>query len=154
MQSFNFGLFLIFMLLSIFTLIKAGEHHQEHIDHNDYHDYHAHPKYKFDYGVHDAHTGDSKNQWEIRDGDIVKGGYEIHEPDGTKRVVEYSSDKHTGFSAHVKRVGHAQHPHVYGYQHGHEEEHGHEHEHIEHHGATSYANVNLHHEPHHIIHHP
>lgn len=33
----------------------------------------AHPKYNFDYSVKDPHTGDFKNQWETRDGDVVKG---------------------------------------------------------------------------------
>ncbi|XP_055527202.1 cuticle protein 19-like [Wyeomyia smithii] len=73
----------------------------------------AHPKYKFQYGVKDFHTGDSKDQWEHRDGDIVRGQYTLYEADGTKRVVEYTSDKHKGFQAHVKRVGHAQHPQLY-----------------------------------------
>uniref|UniRef100_A0A182KEV4 Uncharacterized protein n=1 Tax=Anopheles christyi TaxID=43041 RepID=A0A182KEV4_9DIPT len=84
----------------------------------DYTDHYAYPKYKYDYGVQDAHTGDHKSQWEIRDGDVVKGGYTLYDADGTKRVVEYSSDKHHGFQAHVKRVGHAYHPQVYKTEHG------------------------------------
>ncbi|XP_058457448.1 adult-specific cuticular protein ACP-20-like [Malaya genurostris] len=82
-------------------------------------DYYAYPKYKFEYGVSDHKTGDHKNHWEIRDGDVVKGEYSLHEPDGTKRVVEYKADKHTGFEAHVKRIGHGHHPQLYG---GHQEE--------------------------------
>lgn len=31
------------------------------------------PKYHFDYGVSDYKTGDIKKQWEMRDGDVVKG---------------------------------------------------------------------------------
>ncbi|XP_053686594.1 adult-specific cuticular protein ACP-20-like [Sabethes cyaneus] len=81
---------------------------------NDYKDYYVYPKYKFNYGVQDAHTGDHKTQWEIRDGDVVKGGYTVYEPDGTKRVVEYTSDKHNGFNAVVKKIGHAHHPQLYG----------------------------------------
>lgn len=38
-----------------------------------YHDYYAYPKYSFEYGVDDPHTGDHKKQWETRDGDVVKG---------------------------------------------------------------------------------
>ncbi|XP_038117154.1 pro-resilin [Culex quinquefasciatus] len=79
-------------------------------------DYYAYPKYKYEYGVKDGHTGDHKSQWEERDGDVVKGGYTLHEADGTERVVEYTSDKHNGFQAVVKRVGHADHPQVYGHQ--------------------------------------
>lgn len=74
----------------------------------------AEPHYKFDYGVHDPHSGDIKSQWEHRDGDVVKGGYSVHEPDGTVRHVEYTADKHNGFNAVVKKSGHGVHPHVYG----------------------------------------
>lgn len=38
----------------------------------------------------------------------------LKEADGTTRVVEYTADKHNGFNAIVKRIGHAEHPHVYG----------------------------------------
>jgi len=65
----------------------------------------AYPKYAYDYAVKDAHTGDAKSQWETRDGDVVKGAYSLVEPDGTVRVVEYTSDKHNGFNAIVKKVG-------------------------------------------------
>jgi hypothetical protein len=64
----------------------------------------AYPKYSYDYAVKDAHTGDAKSQWETRDGDIVKGAYSLVEPDGTVRIVEYTSDKHNGFNAIVKKV--------------------------------------------------
>jgi hypothetical protein len=84
--------------------------------HDEHHeDYHSHPQYKFEYGVKDAHTGDHKNQWEVRDGDVVKGEYSLDEADGTKRVVQYTSDKHNGFNAVVKKIGHAYHPQVYGH---------------------------------------
>ena len=65
----------------------------------------AYPKYAYDYAVKDAHTGDTKSQWETRDGDVVKGAYSLVEPDGTVRIVEYTSDKHNGFNAIVKKVG-------------------------------------------------
>uniref|UniRef100_A0A182NWV5 Uncharacterized protein n=1 Tax=Anopheles dirus TaxID=7168 RepID=A0A182NWV5_9DIPT len=94
-------------------------------NHHDHHDYHTHPSYKFEYGVKDPHTGDHKSQWEHRDGDVVKGAYTLHEADGTERIVEYSSDKHNGFQAHVKRVGHAHHPEVYGHHGGYYGGHGH-----------------------------
>jgi hypothetical protein len=73
-------------------------------------DYYSYPKYKFEYGVKDPHTGDHKSQWEVRDGDVVKGEYSLDEADGTKRVVSYTSDKHNGFNAVVKKIGHAYHP--------------------------------------------
>jgi hypothetical protein len=98
----------------------------------DYHkDYHHYPKYKFEYGVKDAHTGDHKSQWEVRDGDVVKGEYTLDEADGTKRVVSYEASDKTGFNAVVKKIGHAHHypqpvhghahayqPHAYGNAYG------------------------------------
>lgn len=73
-------------------------------------DYYAHPKYEFNYGVGDAHTGDHKSQKEVRDGDVVKGSYTLLEPDGTIRTVHYTADDHNGFNAVVTRTGHAVHP--------------------------------------------
>ncbi|KAF2880932.1 hypothetical protein ILUMI_25239 [Ignelater luminosus] len=73
-------------------------------------DYYAHPKYEFNYGVSDAHTGDHKQQHEVRDGDVVKGEYSLHEPDGTIRTVKYTADHKNGFNAQVIRQGHAAHP--------------------------------------------
>lgn len=54
------------------------------------------PEYNFAYSVHDHHTGDVKSQHEFRHGDVVKGGYELIEPDGRYRKVEYKADDHTG----------------------------------------------------------
>ncbi|CAH0700075.1 unnamed protein product [Spodoptera exigua] len=79
---------------------KATEKHVE---------YYSHPKYEFAYKVEDPHTGDKKYQHEARDGDVVKGVYSLHEPDGTVRIVEYHADKKTGFNANVRREGHAKH---------------------------------------------
>ncbi|XP_055376232.1 cuticle protein 19-like [Condylostylus longicornis] len=105
------------------SVVKHDGHHHDgdYYDHghDEYYDHHSHPSYKFEYGVKDSHTGDHKSQWEHRDGDHVKGGYELHEADGTKRIVEYTADKHNGFNAVVKRVGHAHHAHSYGYHGGH-----------------------------------
>ncbi|XP_050668993.1 cuticle protein-like [Leptidea sinapis] len=70
----------------------------------------SHPRYQFNYGVADGHTGDRKSQWETRDGDVVKGQYQLVEPDGTIRTVNYSADDHNGFNAVVSRQGHAAHP--------------------------------------------
>ncbi|CAH1368538.1 unnamed protein product, partial [Tenebrio molitor] len=70
----------------------------------------SHPKYEFKYGVEDHHTGDIKSHSESRDGDVVKGQYSLHEPDGTVLTVKYTADKHSGFNAEVHREGHASHP--------------------------------------------
>lgn len=47
----------------------------------------AYPKYSFNYGIKDPHTGDIKSQAEERDGDVVKGQYSLVEPDGSVRTV-------------------------------------------------------------------
>ncbi|XP_075971040.1 uncharacterized protein LOC142973288 [Anticarsia gemmatalis] len=85
------------------------EHHKE--EHHGHHhvDYYAHPKYEFAYEVKDPHTHDMKHQHEHRDGDVVKGEYALHQPDGTVRIVKYHADKKTGFHADVKYEGHAKH---------------------------------------------
>uniref|UniRef100_R4FNY8 Putative cuticle protein n=1 Tax=Rhodnius prolixus TaxID=13249 RepID=R4FNY8_RHOPR len=88
-----------------------GGHH--HVD------YYAPPHYNFEYKVHDPHTGDEKSQHETREGDVVKGYYTVKEADGTLREVHYTADKHNGFNAEVKRIGHAHHAPVYGYHHHH-----------------------------------
>uniref|UniRef100_A0A6P7GR72 Adult-specific cuticular protein ACP-20-like n=1 Tax=Diabrotica virgifera virgifera TaxID=50390 RepID=A0A6P7GR72_DIAVI len=75
-------------------------------------DLHAPANYQFKYGVQDAHTGDNKQQSEVRVGDTVRGEYSLAEPDGTIRVVKYTADPHNGFNAVVSRVGHAAHPQV------------------------------------------
>lgn len=105
------------------SYVSRSDHHDGHhvASHDDHHhDYHHHPAYKFEYGVKDAHTKDHHSQWEHRDGDKVHGEYTLDEADGTKRVVKYSADKHSGFTAHVERIGHASHPAHYGHHdHGH-----------------------------------
>ncbi|XP_039302033.1 uncharacterized protein LOC105205994 isoform X2 [Solenopsis invicta] len=65
--------------------------------------YTAYPKYSFNYGVIDGHTGDSKSAWEERDGDMVKGEYSVVEADGTIRTVSYTADDRNGFNAVVTR---------------------------------------------------
>ncbi|XP_047986423.1 cuticle protein 19-like [Leguminivora glycinivorella] len=70
----------------------------------------SHPKYEFEYHVEDPHTHDNKKQQEHRDGDVVKGRYSLHQPDGHVRHVEYHADKH-GFHADVKYSQHHGHDH-------------------------------------------
>lgn len=72
------------------------------IDEKNYFDY---PKYKFAYGVKDPHTGDLKEAWEHRDGDVVVGEYMLLQPDGKKRIVKYHASDKEGFNAVVKMIG-------------------------------------------------
>lgn len=67
----------------------------------------APPKYNFAYDVSDAYTGDYKTQTEERDGDYVKGQYTLIEPDGTRRIVDYTADGENGFNAVVSKEGHS-----------------------------------------------
>uniref|UniRef100_T1HRE9 Cuticle protein n=2 Tax=Rhodnius prolixus TaxID=13249 RepID=T1HRE9_RHOPR len=86
----------------------GGHHGGHHVV-----DYYAPPHYSYEYQVHDPHTGDVKSQHETREGDVVKGFYTLKEADGTVREVHYTSDKHNGFNAVVKKSGHAVHPVVH-----------------------------------------
>ncbi|XP_043484842.1 cuticle protein 19.8-like [Leptopilina heterotoma] len=61
------------------------------------------PQYTFAYDVQDPTTGDSKAQFETRSGDIVQGSYSLIESDGTRRIVDYTSDPVNGFNAVVNR---------------------------------------------------
>ncbi|XP_014216708.1 larval cuticle protein A3A-like [Copidosoma floridanum] len=63
----------------------------------------AHPRYSFAYDVQDSLTGDSKAQYETRDGDVVRGSYSLIEADGTRRIVDYTADDVNGFNAVVSR---------------------------------------------------
>ncbi|KAF7286738.1 hypothetical protein GWI33_004361 [Rhynchophorus ferrugineus] len=115
--------FTIIFCLSFVAVAVAYPHGHKEEDHQV-------PHYHFEYGVHDPHTKDHKSQHEERYHDDVKGGYTIHDPDGTHRIVKYTSDKHDGFQALVHREGHAQHPDYY-------DKHGHFHGK----GGTSYVGV-------------
>jgi hypothetical protein len=64
----------------------------------------SYPKYSFNYGIKDPHTGDIKSQAEERDGDVVKGQYSLVEPDGSVRTVDYTADDHNGFNAVVHKT--------------------------------------------------
>ncbi|XP_050306940.1 larval cuticle protein A3A-like [Anthonomus grandis grandis] len=79
-------------------------------DHGHDIDYYAHPRYNYNYGISDSLTGDNKAQTEYRDGDVVKGSYSVAEPDGSIRVVSYTSDDVHGFNAVVKKIGPSYHP--------------------------------------------
>ncbi|RZC35175.1 larval cuticle protein A2B-like [Asbolus verrucosus] len=62
------------------------------------------PQYSFAYDVQDALTGDSKSQVESRSGDLVQGQYSLVEPDGTRRIVDYTADPINGFNAVVSKT--------------------------------------------------
>ncbi|CAH1401817.1 unnamed protein product [Nezara viridula] len=151
---------LVVVYLAGVALAQYGHHgHEDHHEKDEEHyvDYYAHPKYKFDYSVHDPHTHDVKKQEESRDGDLVKGYYSLYEPDGTERIVHYTADKHNGFNAVVERKGHAVHPQHYGhssesYFKHHHEQHGHsessggsEGSHYHHGSASSSSSHSSHH---------
>ncbi|XP_019762349.1 adult-specific cuticular protein ACP-20 [Dendroctonus ponderosae] len=129
MTVFSIVLFSIFAIQAAFAGLYGFGHEfqpgygygaNHGIEYGGDEDFFAPAGYQFEYGVHDPHSHDIKSQHEHRDHDNVKGSYFIDEPDGTKRVVDYISAPHAGFQAVVKRVGHAQHPAIYGkHAHGH-----------------------------------
>ncbi|XP_053615674.1 larval cuticle protein A2B-like [Plodia interpunctella] len=61
------------------------------------------PQYSYGYDVQDALTGDYKGHQEQRNGDLVTGSYTVVDPDGTRRIVDYSADPLNGFNAVVRR---------------------------------------------------
>ena len=61
------------------------------------------PQYTFAYDIQDVITGDSKAQFETRNGDVVQGSYSLIEADGTRRIVDYTADPVNGFNAVVNR---------------------------------------------------
>ncbi|XP_039288411.1 cuticle protein 7 [Nilaparvata lugens] len=63
--------------------------------------YDPHPQYSYSYAVQDPVTGDTKQQQESRDGDVVQGSYSLVEADGSLRTVEYTADPVNGFNAVV-----------------------------------------------------
>lgn len=65
-------------------------------------DYDEPAQYEYGYTVHDDQSGDYKMHTEKRDGDTVRGRYEVLDPDGFKRIVEYTADG-GGFNAVVHR---------------------------------------------------
>lgn len=66
-------------------------------------EYDPHPQYQYAYDIQDGLTGDSKNQQELRDGDVVQGSYSLNDADGFRRIVEYTADPVNGFNAIVRR---------------------------------------------------
>lgn len=66
-------------------------------------DYDTVPRYSFAYDVQDATTGDSKAQYETRNGNVVQGSYSLIESDGTRRIVDYTADDVNGFNAVISR---------------------------------------------------
>ncbi|CAB3243140.1 unnamed protein product [Arctia plantaginis] len=102
----------ILLVAAVIANVSAQDsHHKKHEGHHEeqHVDYYAHPKYEFAYEIKDPHTHDFKHQHEHRDGDVVKGEYSLHQPDGTVRIVKYHADKKSGFHADVKYEGHAKH---------------------------------------------
>lgn len=62
------------------------------------------PQYSFAYDVQDSLTGDSKSHIESRNGGIVQGQYSLVDPDGTRRIVDYTADPVNGFNAVVRKA--------------------------------------------------
>ncbi|GAB0096165.1 uncharacterized protein DMENIID0001_116420 [Sergentomyia squamirostris] len=83
----------------------SGPEHEVHVKDEHSHgvkvDYIAKPDYHFAYGVEDPKSHVSQSRKETRHGDAVHGEYTVIDPDGTKRIVKYTADKHNGFQAQI-----------------------------------------------------
>ncbi|CAH0558821.1 unnamed protein product [Brassicogethes aeneus] len=66
-------------------------------------EYDPNPQYSYGYDVQDSLTGDNKNQYENRQGDVVQGSYSLVDADGLRRTVDYTADPINGFNAVVRR---------------------------------------------------
>uniref|UniRef100_A0A182W8F3 Uncharacterized protein n=1 Tax=Anopheles minimus TaxID=112268 RepID=A0A182W8F3_9DIPT len=93
--------FVVVCVLMLLSVAVAGAAVLPVVHHR--HDDRGPTEYHFEYSVHDAHTGDIKQQHEERHGDKVTGQYSLIDADGYRRVVDYTADKHTGFVANVHR---------------------------------------------------
>ena len=60
--------------------------------------------YEFKYEVNEPKTGDVKQQIEKAVDGVITGQYWLIEPDGSKRVVDYTADDKNGFQATVKVI--------------------------------------------------
>ncbi|XP_038217291.1 pro-resilin-like [Zerene cesonia] len=66
--------------------------------------------YEFGYSVKDAKSGNDYDRREMSDGNVVRGEYRVHLPDGRTQIVSYHADWQTGFHADVRYEGEAQYP--------------------------------------------
>lgn len=71
--------------------------------------YDPNPSYNFMYGVRDPNTGDNKSQEESLSDGVVRGSYQLEEPDGSIRRVTYTADDLNGFQARVEKIEHVRH---------------------------------------------
>ncbi|ODN04483.1 Adult-specific cuticular protein ACP-20 [Orchesella cincta] len=55
-------------------------------------------------------SGDFKQAYEVREGDITRGAYSVLQPDGVVRTVRYTVDPKGGFKASVTNTGLGYHP--------------------------------------------
>lgn len=60
--------------------------------------------YAYKYDVRDPYTGDNKDQYETRSGDVLQGRYSLDDPDGTRRIVDYTNDPVNGLRITVNKV--------------------------------------------------
>ncbi|CAL4120938.1 unnamed protein product, partial [Meganyctiphanes norvegica] len=61
--------------------------------------------YKYQYGVSDVYHGTSYGQFEVSDGDQVKGEYRVQLPDGRLQIVSYTADHEKGYVPTIRYEG-------------------------------------------------
>ncbi|XP_037912265.1 pupal cuticle protein Edg-84A-like [Hermetia illucens] len=90
--------FLINCFAMLVTVAKGGATHT-----NSKIDTYRKADYQFTYSVYNDYSVDIKSHEESRNGDKVYGKYIIIDPDGFKRIVEYTVNGKEGFVARVRR---------------------------------------------------
>lgn len=86
-----------------------GHHGHDH-GHGHGHDSEVPKSYEFGYSVKDAQSGNDYDRKESSDGNVVRGEYRVHLPDGRTQIVTYHADWQTGFHADVRYEGQAKYP--------------------------------------------
>lgn len=92
---------------------RRDSYNQDHgHGHSHGHENEVPKSYEFGYSVKDAHSGNDYNRKESSDGNVVRGEYRVHLPDGRTQIVTYHADWQTGFHAEVRYEGEAKYPDV------------------------------------------
>ncbi|MPC42516.1 Pro-resilin [Portunus trituberculatus] len=96
---------LLFLTLVAAAAAEGSRSHEEpYRSHESYES--EEPKYEYSYQVKDDNDNDFGNE-ENRDGDLTKGSFYNHLPDGRRQTVKYVVDRQSGFLADVNYEGEA-----------------------------------------------
>lgn len=57
--------------------------------------------FNFQYAVNDVETANDYTHNAVSDGDVTRGEYRVHLPDGRTQIVKYTADWKNGYNAEV-----------------------------------------------------